>query len=156
VISSLIRRKENFIWWTRDTLIVLVILHHTRERSTICWNFDKVQDQEERRRRDRCIWIRSSRSNHTRCGRVDHAHVGPLVSELRPLFGPAQPPPPLHQPAAATMFRGSSASVFLGVDVGTGSARAGIFDQKGKLLGSASSPIQIWKEKDCIEVESCS
>jgi hypothetical protein len=33
---------------------------------------------------------------------------------------------------------------------------SGIFDQKGKLLGSASSPMQIWKEKDCIEVESCS
>lgn len=33
---------------------------------------------------------------------------------------------------------------------------SGLFDQKGKLLGSASSPIQIWKEKDCIEVENCS
>jgi ribulose kinase len=29
---------------------------------------------------------------------------------------------------------------------------SGLFDEKGKLLGSASSPIQIWKEKDCIEV----
>ena len=36
------------------------------------------------------------------------------------------------------------------------SIASGIFDQKGKLLGSASSPIQIWKEKDCIEVENCS
>ncbi|KAG8058257.1 hypothetical protein GUJ93_ZPchr0002g22959 [Zizania palustris] len=34
------------------------------------------------------------------------------------------------------------------------STDSGLFDEKGKLLGSASSPIQIWKDKDCIEVEN--
>ncbi|GJW29858.1 FGGY carbohydrate kinase domain-containing protein [Tanacetum coccineum] len=31
---------------------------------------------------------------------------------------------------------------------------AGLFDEAGKLLGSASSPIQIWKEGDCVEQSS--
>lgn len=29
---------------------------------------------------------------------------------------------------------------------------AGVFDESGKLLGSSSSPIQIWKEGDCVKV----
>ncbi|KAG1364110.1 putative FGGY carbohydrate kinase domain-containing protein [Cocos nucifera] len=72
----------------------------------------------------------------------------------------------------------ASRTVYLGVDVGTGSARAGLrsfsfslppllrlnppllltgfrlFDGHGRLLGSGSSPIQIWKERGCIEQSS--
>ncbi|MCD9560750.1 hypothetical protein HAX54_019541 [Datura stramonium] len=45
-------------------------------------------------------------------------------------------------------------SIFLGVDVGTGSARAGLFNEDGKLLSTANSPIQIWKDGDCVEQSS--
>src|SRR5260221_13537719 len=38
-----------------------------------------------------------------------------------------------------------SESCFIGIDVGTGSARAGVFALIGHMLGSGSTPIQIWK-----------
>src|ERR1700733_7298243 len=43
----------------------------------------------------------------------------------------------------------------IGVDVGTGSARAGGFTAVGELLGSATTPIQMWRpQPDYVEQSS--
>lgn len=48
-----------------------------------------------------------------------------------------------------------SEALFLGVDVGTGSARAGLFDPNGRMLASASRTICLWKpQPDFVEQSS--
>ena len=47
------------------------------------------------------------------------------------------------------------ASYFIGVDVGTGSARAGVFDMTGRMVGQASREITLYRPKaDFVEQSS--
>ena len=56
---------------------------------------------------------------------------------------------PLHplrpQVSIETMAKPPNQQFFIGVDVGTGSVRAGVFDGIGKMHGAAVRPLQIWK-----------
>src|SRR3982074_3672730 len=43
---------------------------------------------------------------------------------------------------------------FVGIDVGTASARAGIFDENGTLLATARHPITVWHEAGSVAEQS--
>lgn len=50
------------------------------------------------------------------------------------------------------MSAGPEEGCYLGIDVGTGSARAGIFDARGRMLGSGTQAIRIWRpQPDFVE-----
>src|ERR1700722_19971632 len=45
---------------------------------------------------------------------------------------------------------------FIGIDVGTSSARAGVFDENGTLLAAARHPITVWHETGSVVEQSSS
>src|ERR1700736_2426691 len=45
---------------------------------------------------------------------------------------------------------------FIGVDIGTSSARAGVFDERGALLATARHPITVWHEAGNVVEQSSS
>jgi D-ribulokinase len=48
----------------------------------------------------------------------------------------------------------TATDLFLGVDVGTGSARAGIFTGSGQMLAQAAHPIRLWREGETVVEQS--
>ena len=48
----------------------------------------------------------------------------------------------------------TDADLFLGIDVGTGSARAGIFTGAGQMLSQAAHPIRLWREGETVVEQS--
>ena len=48
----------------------------------------------------------------------------------------------------------TDADLYLGIDVGTGSARAGIFTGSGQMLAQAAHPIRLWREGETVVEQS--
>ncbi|XP_047948859.1 D-ribulokinase YDR109C-like [Salvia hispanica] len=77
-----------------------------------------------------------------------------LINPPKPNQGHLSSAVEMTTPNCPITPRSRTGPMFLGVDVGTASARAAIFNNHGRLLGFATSPIQIWKDGDCVEESS--